>query len=348
MYSNFTSDVKIITTDDLEVGTVLNNLYYNQLEVIPKISEVSILNNSGFSVTITDCHGVVTTSYSKPVTEMVLDKMKLPISFTGVVILERRSINPTDLKNTADYYTKYAGTTKYTTRVENIHKTLRNLLTPNRLREYYIVYAMTNECLRTRKSIRLRSPNIIVSIPGQEMETLLMRERGISDLFTGTSESALGVSYTYYSSEAGSVYINTAGTVLRLDAVPVEEDDDEGVLMHRSHDGIIDTQLIRPDEFNSRFIFKTLREAKNNMSDEQLLATRKIDLEYLKTESGFITSVLTEASNVYKLRIDLSSRLLTSITEREKAIRTVSKSSTPLDDIKKIVDIISMIGKIVL
>lgn len=337
--------VNILTTDDLETGNILTELYYNQLEMIHRLSETSIVNNSGFTVTTTDCYGVVTNHTSKPVSEFVFDKTRLPLDFKGVVVIERRRMSPNDLISTANYYNKYNNVVRYTTRVERIHKQLLNIANPNKLREYYIIYAIPEEVLRVYKSKYLRSPNIIVSIPNHELRSPLMEDIDLSEVFMDTDLNALGLSMTYYNKEPDTIYINVLNIVIRIDSIIPSDDSDIGLVVHRSHDGIIDTQTIKPIDFNSRFIYKSCREAKRNMYNDDILATRKLDLEFMKTETGILNTVLTEASAMYKNRMDLATKVITAIQERDKVIKIQKASNNVLDNIKKIVDILFMIKK---
>lgn len=339
--------VNILTTDDMEVGNVLTELHYNQLEMIHRLSETSIINNSGFTITTTDCYGIVTNHTSKPVSEFVFDKTRLPLDFSGVVVIERRKMSPNDLITTSNYYNKYSNVVRYTTRVERIHKHLLNITNPNRLREYYIIYAIPEEVLRVYKSKYLRSPNLIVSIPNYEVRSPLMEDIDLSEVFMDNNADSLGLSIVYYRKEPDTVYLNVLGTVIRLDSTLPTDDSEEGIIMHRSHDNIIDTQTIRLSEFNNRYIYSSYREAKFNMYTDDILATRKLDLEFLKTESSIITNTLSESNTLYKLRMDLASKVITSIQERDKALKMQKANNSILENIKKIVDIISMIKKIV-
>lgn len=339
--------VNILTTDDLEIGNVLTELYYNQLEMVHRLSETSIVNNSGFTVTTTDCYGVVTNHTSKPVSEFVFDKTRLPLDFKGVVVIERRKMSPNDLINTANYYNKYSNVVRYTTRVERIHKQLLNITNPNRLREYYVIYAIPEEVLRVYKSKYLRSPNIIVSLPNHELRSPLMEDVDLTEVFMDSDLNALGLSMTYYNKEPDTIYLNVLNTVIRIDSITPSDDSDLGLVVHRSHDGIIDTQTIKHSDFSSKFIYKSYREAKYNMYNDDILATRKLDLEFMKTETGMITSVMTEASTLYKNRMDLASKVITAIQERDKIVKVQKANNSVLENIKKIVDIISMIKRLV-
>lgn len=339
--------VNILTTEDVGLGNTLTELYYNHLEMIDRLSEVSIVNNSGFTITTTDCYGIVTNHSSKHVSEFVFDKTRLPLDFKGVVLIERKKMSPNDLISTSNYYNKYNNVVRYTTRVERIHKHLLNTTNPNRIREYYVIYAIPEEVLRVYKTRYIRSPNLIVSIPGYETRSPLMEDIDLSEVFMDGDDNALGLSITYYSRESDSVYLNMFGTILRIDSIAPSDDSDEGLVIHRSHDGIIDTQTINPNDFNSKFIYKSYREAKFNMYNDDILATRRLDLELLKTESGIITSTLTDSSALYKIRMDLASKVITAIQERDKVVKLQKPQNTMLDNIKKIVDIISMIKKIV-
>ncbi len=339
--------VNILTTEDVGPGNTLTELYYNHLEMVDRLSEVSIVNNSGFTITVTDCYGVVTNHSSKPVSEFIFDKTRLPLDFKGVVIIERKKMTPNDLISTTKYYNKYSNVVRYTTRVERIHKHLLNTTNPNRLREYYVVYAIPEEVLRVYKSKYLRSPNLIVSLPNYETRSPLMEDIDLSEVFTDTDVNALGLSITYYSKEPNTVYLNILGIIVRIDSVVPSDDTDEGLVIHRSHDGIIDTQTIPISDFNNRYVYSTYREAKYNMYNEEILATRRIDLEFMKTENSMISTVLTDASTLYKLRMDLATKVITAIQERDKVVKLQKSQNSVLDNIKKIVDIISMIKKIV-
>jgi hypothetical protein len=339
--------VNILTTEDVGLGNTLTELYYNHLEMIDRLSEVSIINNSGFTITTTDCYGIVTNHSSKHVSEFVFDKTRLPLDFKGVVVIERKKMSPNDLISTSNYYNKYSNIVRYTTRVERIHTHLLNTINPNRIREYYVVYAIPEEVLRVYKNRFLRSPNLIISIPGYETRSPLMEDVNLDEVFINNNDDALGLSITYYSIESDTVYLNIMGIVIRVDSVSPSDDSDEGLVIHRSHDGIIDTQTINKSEFNTRYIYSSYKEAKYNMYNDDILATRKLDLEFLKTESAIITNTLTDSSTLYKIRMDLASKVITAIQERDKVIKLQKPQNTALDNIKKIVDIISMIKKIV-
>lgn len=339
--------VNILTTEDLGPGNVLTEMHYNHLEMIHRLSETSIINNSGFTITTTDCYGIVTNHISTPVSEMVFDKTRLPLDFRGVVVIERRKMSPNDLISTCNYYNKYSNIIRYTTRVERIHKQLLNIINPNTLREYYIIYAIPEEVLRLYKSKYLRSPNLIVSLPGHELRSPLMEDIDLSEVFIDEDTNALGLSISYYNKEPDTVFLNILDTIIRLDSKIPNDDSEIGVVIHRSHDSIIDTQIIRPDEFSRKYIYKTYREAKYNMAVDDILSTRKLDLEFMKTESSIITNVITEANNMYKNRMDLASKVILAIQERDKVVKLQKNSNSMLENIKKIVDIISMIKKIV-
>lgn len=339
--------VNILTTEDVGPGNTLTELHYNHLEMIHRLSETSIINNSGFTITTTDCYGIVTNHTSKPVSEFVFDKTRLPLDFKGVVVIERRKMSPNDLISTCNYYNKYSNVVRYTSRVERIHKHLLNTTNHNRLREYYIIYAIPEEVLRMYKSKYLRSPNLIVSLPEHELRSPLMEDVDLSEVFMDDNTDALGLSITYYSKEDDTVYINVLGTVIRIDSVLPTDDSDEGLMVHRSYDGIINTQIIAKADFNTKFVYSTYREAKYNMYNDDILATRRLDLEFMKTESGMITSMLTDSSTLYKIRMDLATKVITSIQERDKVLKLQKAQNTVLENIKKIVDIISMIKKIV-
>lgn len=339
--------VNILTTEDVGDGNTLTELYYNHLEMVDRISEVSIINNSGFSITVTDCYGVVTNHSSKSVSDFVFDKTRLPLDFKGVVVIERKKMSPNDLISTSNYYNKYSNIVRYTTRVERIHKHLLNTTNPNRIREYYVIYAIPEEVLRAYKSKYLRSPNLIISIPNYETRSPLMEDIDLSEVFTDIDINALGISISYYSKEPNTVYLNIVGIIIRIDSVLPSDDTDEGLVIHRSHDGIIDTQTIPIKDFNNRCIYSTYREAKYNMYNDEILATRRLDLEFMKTEGNMINSVLTDASTLYKIRMDLATKVITAIQERDKVVKLQKTQNSALDNIKKIVDIISMIKKIV-
>ncbi len=339
--------VNILTTEDVGIGNTLTELHYNHLEMIHRLSETSIINNSGFTITTTDCYGIVTNHTSKPVSEFVFDKTRLPLDFKGVVVIERRKMSPNDLTSTCNYYNKYSNIVRYTSRVERIHKHLLNTTNPNRIREYYIIYAIPEEVLRMYKSKYLRSPNLIVSLPEHELRSPLMEDIDLSEVFMDADDNALGLSITYYSKEDDTVYMNVLGTVIRIDSILPSDDSDEGLVIHRSHEGIINTQTITRDEFTSKFVYTTYKEAKYNMYNDDILATRRLDLEFMKTEGSMITSVLTDTSTLYKIRMDLATKVITAIQERDKVIKLQKSQNSVLDNIKKIVDIISMIKKIV-
>lgn len=339
--------VNILTTEDVGIGNALTELYYNQLEMVHRLSETSIVNNSGFTITTTDCYGVVTNHTSTPVSDYVFDKTRLPLNFKGVVVIERRKMSPNDLISTSNYYNKYSNIVRYTSRVERIHKHLLNTTNPNKIKEYYIIYAIPEEVLRAYKSKYLRSPNLIVSLPNHELRSPLMEDINLADVFKDNDTNALGLSITYYSIEPHIVYMNVLGSVVRIDSITPADDSDEGLVIHKSHDGIIDTQTISKSDFNTRFVYNTYREAKYNMYNDDILATKRLDLEFMKTEGNIITSILTDSSNVYKIRMDLTNKVITAIQERDKVIKLQKTQNTVLDNIKKIVDIISMIKKIV-
>ncbi len=347
---NRSSTVEIITTDDLEPGVVLTELFYNQLETMPKLIETTILNNTGFSVTSTDCYGVVTTFHSRQVSNNVYDKLKLPLDFKGVVVVDKRIIHPGDLVNTINYYNKFSSLVKFTPRVNRIQNQLINLDNINRLREYYIIYAVPVDLLRVDKCVYLKSPNMLLSIPGCERKAPLLDDDGGMTLgVDNVSINTLGMNIVYYSKEPDSIYVNLLGVVNRVDSIHID-DMEEGVLVTVNNNGLKEEVFIRPEAYQNSNIFKTSKEAKYNLSMEAILSNRKMELEFAKTETAFITNALTEASNIYKNKMDLSSKVLQSLLEKDKQMSLKAmknKEPNALDEIKKLLDIVSMIRKII-
>lgn len=343
---NLDTSVNIITTDDLEPGVDLTSLFHNNLEMIHRLGETAILNNSGSVITTTDCYGVVTTHSSKRVMDNALEKLKLSHNFRGIVIVEKRSMNPSDLGNTLEYYNKMEKKYRLQIRVERIQNKLLSVSNRNRLREYYLIYTIPIDYLRLEKSVSIRSAGLVISLPGYEGKAILLEDMNGE---VEVDSNSYGLNITYYSREMDTLYMNILGSVVRLDSTPPIDGVELGIVLYTIQDGNTETVIIKPEDYSKHNIYRTLREAKYNMSTEDLLATKKVDLEFMKTESSFINNILTDTSNLYKIRMDLSSKVLNSMLERDKYMKlqqVKQQSSGPLDHIKKIVDILSMIKKI--
>lgn len=343
---NLDTSVNIITTDDLEPGVDLTSLFHNNLEMIHRLSETAILNNSGVVITTTDCYGVVTTHSSKRVMDNALEKLKLSHDFKGIVIIEKRSMSPTDLGYTLEYYNRMEKVHRFQIRVERIQNKLLSVSNRNRLREYYLVYSIPIDYLKMEKCLSVRSAGILVALPGNEGKAILLEDMN-GELEVDTN--SYGLNLTYYSREIDTLYVNVLGKIVRLDSTPPIDGVEMGVVLYTIQDGNTEVSTIRPEDYSKHNIYRTVREAKYNMSTDELLATKKVDLEFMKTESGFITSILTDTSNLYKIRMDLSSKVLNSLLERDKYMKLQQmkqQTAEYLDSIKKIIDILSMIKKL--
>lgn len=337
--------ILITTSDDLPTGVILTELRSNHLNRIERLSEVSIINNSNSDVTVTDFNGIVSNHMSTSIVDETLAHLDLPLFFKGVVIVTRRMMKPTDLVSSMRYYEKINNKVKLTTIAVDAHNALLNISNVNRLREYYIIYSIPTEELLIQKSIFIRGPNILVSVPGMELKSPLVEDKNPSNIFN--SPSALTVSAIYYNNHPDTLYINILGDVVRLDSVE-SIDGEIGVAISISHDSYSDRTLILPNEYESKHIYKSFLEAKNKLNRNQYLDSRKLDLEYLKTESNIMLTSLNDAMTLFKNRMDLTSKISNMIVDREKIMSTKIKAPTEkVDTIKKVVDIVSMIKKVI-
>ena len=345
--------IEIKDTSDFPSGFILTSLCIpNTLDdEVPKISEMSILNTSSMPVMVTDVNGIVSKHQPIKITASFANMMGISSENEYVYIVERRLVDNNDLISTMNLNKKKLSKGEL---YNIIHKKITNLSLKSRNKELYIIYEINSKYLELKRSISLKEIGLTLSLPGYEKLPDGHHYNSIEKTIRNADHSKIvSSSIVYYHNDSKEcVYINILNKIIRIDSVPIESEiEGEGIMMLSSDVTGMSKIFIDPKDFSKNNIYRSIKEAKESMSREDILARKKLDLEFLKTESTFINTLTNDVSTVYKNKMDLISKKNQIITDIEKVKTTKAKNtslSTVLDNTKKYIDLILMIKKILL
>lgn len=332
------------SSENFEVGFELTNttIPYT-LRKVSKISELSIINTTGYDISVVDNFGVITTHSSMKLTKSFADYLSVHQNASAVFFIHRRPMTSEDLVRTIDNEQKIRTTGDS---YNIVHKGLHNVIS-NKLKEFYIIYSIESKEITKNRTISISELNLTVALKGYEAKNLQMIH---TDIETAPVDNRIYNIISYYNTNVDSyVFVNVLGTVIRIDATYGES---ESVVFTHDEGNIVKEKVIKPEEFKIHNIFRNSKEAEENMDNDAILAKRKLDIEMHNVEAKLISNIVADIANVYKLKVDLLMKKYQSIVDLDK-VRIAkdekdNKTCQMVDSAKKYIDVLSMIKKIIL
>lgn len=346
-----TIGVEIKNTTDFPKDFIVTNTYIpNTLERISKISEISIINHTNIMISVTDVNGVISKHHPVKLNDTFINMLGITKDTRYVYLIERRVVGNDDLSNTIRYNSK----NKHKGDLYNIiHTSINAIPEGKKTNEIYIIYQIDVEYILLKRKVSLKEVGLSVSLVGYEEIPYGHYHNSIENEMEDDCSKILSNKIVFYHNNPKEhIYINILNKTIRIDSIPIESElEGEGVMFFYSNVSGVEKMFIKPSMFKKHSIYQSVNEAETAMNKEEILANKKLDIELMSAESRLIQAINTDMSTLYKAKMDIINKKIQILGDIEKA-RTIKNKevtmSNTLDNIKKYIDVINMIKKLIL
>lgn len=335
-----TDDTKLMPNYDI-ARPYLSNIFS---DVKPN-TETTIINSTGADVIITDNYGMCSRISNTPLDSNLAVALGVHSGFKGVFIIEKKLVSNTDL-----YHTMVSNMDRPSTvgvRGLALEDYLRDM--SNKVSRLYKIHKIPHLQLNMCRCIELNVLNYTVALPGYEKIHKNLQEENGEVGISRDHKYTISKSIAYYSAESSCVYINILNKIIRIDSQPIEDGlKGSGVKMIFEECEGRETTFIPEEDFPKYKIFLTRREAESNMDSKSLLEVKKLDVDYYQAETKLLCSMNDRAMLSVKGNIDMLTKQIQLNFEKFKIITASQKAGGDnIDKTKKIMDVISMIFKVI-
>lgn len=334
---------------DYEPGFILTDTFLSfSLGKPYMLNSTIVLNTMGTDITVTDNHGMISTVRPIKLDLDLSSRLDVPIDYRGVIMIERRNFEENDISISNRYSNEMCRDIRVGVRSAITDQYIYKSNHP--IKEMYRINRISARTLEDRCRVYINVNNYVVSKVGyEELHPNVQEEKDFIRMRDTASNESLSKTISYYNDDlTTAIYINVMSRVIKIKAQPIS-DPIKGVgvnLAYTSDDRILGAWIPEKD-FSTSNVFLTLREAEANLNKEQLINNRKIDMELTQIETKIFTSLNDRVILETKSRMDLISRSIQIATDKEKYRIQKDKEDGDLETIKKIVDIVSMIKKLI-
>ena len=346
-----TIGVGVKNTTDFPKDFIVTNTYIpNTLERVSKLSEISIINHTNIIVSVTDVNGVISKHHPVKLSDSFINMLGIAKETRYIYLIERRVVDNNDLSNTIRYNSKNKHKGDL---YKIIHNSINAIPEGKKTNEIYIIYQIDIEYLLLKRSVSLKEVGLSVSLVGYEDIPYGHYHNSIENEMEEDCSKVLSNKIVYYHNNPKEhVYINILNKTIRIDSMPIESEiEGEGVMFFYSDVSGVEKMFIKPSSFKKHNIYQSINEANIAMSKEEILANKKLDIELLSAESRLIHAVNSDMNTLYKAKMEIANKKIQLLGEIEKARVVKNKEATisnALDNIKKYIDVIIMIKKLIL